>query len=285
MQETLPWNKEHVHYWSDGPASQFKNRFTINILLHHEEDYGSTADWSFFATAHGKGPIDGIDGKVKRQVCRAVPQGKEVVANAETFAYVAEQHSPRITVLCHSADSVRGATEHLPERWENCQPLHGTQRYHFLNATDSSTIAYGKNSIFTDPSRVLANKEMRPVPTANAAAPAVVTVSQNAAAVEANSLAPNEPQPPQCNPGDFVYVKLVTGRNTGLFVAQVSSILPDGIDVVFLRKSGSNGQTFVFPVIEYRAVILVDEILEVLPFPRLDKRSRYIFTEKIKVTS
>ena len=140
MQDTLPWNKEHVHYWSDGPASRFKNRFTINNLLHHEEDYGSTADWSFFATAHGKGPIDGIDGEVKRQVCRAVLQGKEVVANAETFANVAEQLSPRITVLYHPADSVRGATEHLPKLWENCKPLHGTQRYYFLNATDSSTI-------------------------------------------------------------------------------------------------------------------------------------------------
>ena len=72
VQETLPWNIEHVHYWSDGPANQFKNCFTINNLLHHEEDYGSTADWSFFATAHGKGPIDGIGGEVKRQVWLAV---------------------------------------------------------------------------------------------------------------------------------------------------------------------------------------------------------------------
>ena len=167
---------------------------------------------------------------------------------------------------------------------ENCKPLHGTQGYHFLKATASSTIAYGKNSIFTDPSRVLANKEMRPVPIANAAAPAIVPVNQNAAAVEANILAPNEPQPPECNPADFVYVKLVTGRNTGLFVAQISSILPDGIDVTFLRKSGSDGQTFAYPVIVDRAVILVDEILEILSFPRLDKRSRYIFTKKIKVT-
>ena len=114
---------------------------------------------------------------------------------------------------------------------------------------------------------------MGPVPNANTAAPAVVPVNQNSAAVEANILAPNEPQPPQCNPWDFVYVKLVTGRNTGLFVAQVSSILPDDTDVLFVRKSGSDGQTFVYPVIE-----------DVLPFPRLDKRSRYIFTKKIKVT-
>ena len=84
--------------------------------------------------------------------------------------------------------------------------------------------------------------------------------------------------------GIFVYMKLVTGRNTGLFVAQIRSILPDGIDVMFLRKSGSDGQTFVYPVIEDRAVMLVDEILQVLPFPRLDKRSRYISTKKIKVT-
>ena len=37
--------------------------------------------WTFFATYHGKGPVDGIGGAVKRYVWTAVKQRKEIVVN------------------------------------------------------------------------------------------------------------------------------------------------------------------------------------------------------------
>ena len=55
----------HIHYWTDGCGAQFKNKYTLSNLLHHKADFGCTADWNFFATAHGKGPVDGIGGLVK----------------------------------------------------------------------------------------------------------------------------------------------------------------------------------------------------------------------------
>ena len=64
--------------------------------------------------------------RMKRQVWHAVLHGKQVLANAETFVNVAEQLSPKITVLHHSSDSVRRATEHLPERRKNCKLIYGT---------------------------------------------------------------------------------------------------------------------------------------------------------------
>ena len=56
-----------VHYWSDGPSSQFKNQFNFTNLKFHEKDHGMPADWNFFTTSHSKGGNDGAGGDVKIQ--------------------------------------------------------------------------------------------------------------------------------------------------------------------------------------------------------------------------
>lgn len=45
----------------DGAVSQFKNRFALsNIGRPYFIHYNlADVDWSFFATQHGKGPVDG----------------------------------------------------------------------------------------------------------------------------------------------------------------------------------------------------------------------------------
>src|SRR6218665_1427307 len=65
ISETMP-NIEHVMYFSDGAASQYKNFKNFCNLLHHPQDFNLTAEGHFFATSHGKSPCDGIGGTVKR---------------------------------------------------------------------------------------------------------------------------------------------------------------------------------------------------------------------------
>ena len=55
-----------VEYFSDGCAAQYKNKYNFTNLCMHEHDFGLSAEWNFFATAHGKSPCDGIGGSVKR---------------------------------------------------------------------------------------------------------------------------------------------------------------------------------------------------------------------------
>eukprot|EP00731_Ephydatia_muelleri_P005409 Em0002g1585a len=47
---------EKVYYFSDGAASQYKNRKNFVNLAFYMEDFKLPAEWHFFATAHGKGP-------------------------------------------------------------------------------------------------------------------------------------------------------------------------------------------------------------------------------------
>ena len=69
LKDHLPFEK--VIYFSDGAASQYKNKKNFINLVYHEEDFGMPAEWHFFATSHGKGPCDGVGGTVKRLAARA----------------------------------------------------------------------------------------------------------------------------------------------------------------------------------------------------------------------
>eukprot|EP00112_Aurelia_sp_Birch-Aquarium-sp1_P016223 Seg366.9 transcript_id=Seg366.9/GoldUCD/mRNA.D3Y31 product="ARL14 effector protein" protein_id=Seg366.9/GoldUCD/D3Y31 len=53
---------QHVEYFSDGCAGQYKNFKNFLNVCHHKGDFGLSAEWSFFATSHGKSPCDGIGG-------------------------------------------------------------------------------------------------------------------------------------------------------------------------------------------------------------------------------
>ena len=61
-----------VHYWSDGPSSQFKNQYNFTNLLLHQRDHGMPADWNFFTTSHRKGENNTAGADIKNAVWRKV---------------------------------------------------------------------------------------------------------------------------------------------------------------------------------------------------------------------
>ena len=48
--------------WSDGPTSEFKNRYMKTLLSMLSEKYNKPFTWKFSATSHGKGVVDGVGG-------------------------------------------------------------------------------------------------------------------------------------------------------------------------------------------------------------------------------
>ena len=59
-----------INYVTDGGPSHFKNRQNILNLTFHEVDFGVPAVWSFSATSHGKGPVDGLGAALKSTATR-----------------------------------------------------------------------------------------------------------------------------------------------------------------------------------------------------------------------
>ena len=71
LKQVLHTGPKKIIYFSDGAASQYKNRKNFVNLCNHETDFGVKAEWHFSATSHGKGACDGVGGTVKRLASRA----------------------------------------------------------------------------------------------------------------------------------------------------------------------------------------------------------------------
>ena len=81
---------ERVHYFSDGCAKQYKNYKNLLNLCHHKDDFKLAADWSFFATSHGKSACEGVGGTVKRLTARASlqrPISNQILTVDAMFAF------------------------------------------------------------------------------------------------------------------------------------------------------------------------------------------------------
>ena len=94
-----------VNIFSDGPSSQFKNKYMAGFY-HTLQRKGLKIKWHFFATSHGKGVVDGLGGTVKRMVWSAVSTRKvSDVQDAVSFAKTAAQFCKSINIqLCLKKD-------------------------------------------------------------------------------------------------------------------------------------------------------------------------------------
>lgn len=59
--DTLPATVNIVSVWSEGPASQFKNRYVSAAVKVLEKKHNIHIHWNYFATSHGKGPDNDAD--------------------------------------------------------------------------------------------------------------------------------------------------------------------------------------------------------------------------------
>ena len=133
-----------LHLFTDGAASQFKNRYTLSIILQPQLIHRNLdqIDWSFFATAHGKGPVDGVGGTVKRAVWHRILQKRVVVNTAQDFAEVARTACPNVDILFVGKDRVAGCRTQLEAVWNAKPPLaiHQTLHMHYARANQTHSI-------------------------------------------------------------------------------------------------------------------------------------------------
>ena len=85
-------NVKKIYYFTDGAASQYKKKYIFINLLKHRENFGISAQWNFFATAHGKGAIE----LVCRELMTITSLIHEVFSNGQKITF---QRSSLIFVL------------------------------------------------------------------------------------------------------------------------------------------------------------------------------------------
>ena len=121
----------HIEYFSDGCAAQYKNFKNLLNLSFHRSDFGLEACWSFFATSHGKSPCDGIGGVVKRKLANASlgrPQNNQILTK-DAFLYCRENITG-ITFFYAHAHEVQTVRNDLKHRFEKGSTVPGTRSFH-----------------------------------------------------------------------------------------------------------------------------------------------------------
>lgn len=81
----LPKSLKTLKIWSDGPSSQFKNKYIAAMIPHFEAEFGLKIFWNYFATSHGKGCIDGIGATAKTIVRKHIRARDQIVNCAADF--------------------------------------------------------------------------------------------------------------------------------------------------------------------------------------------------------
>ena len=85
--------------YTDGPSSEFKNKFTLKIIHEISQILQCEVRWQYFATSHGKGVVDGIGGAAKSAVRkRVLSKTGPVVQCASDFVREVRKDLPRVKV-------------------------------------------------------------------------------------------------------------------------------------------------------------------------------------------
>lgn len=143
----IKYLKEHFNptkliYFTDGAAQHFKNKYNLKNLQFHKQDFGILAEWHFHATAHGKGPCDGIGGNLKRLAARASLQlsaENHILTPHDLYRWAKENMNK--TIIFFSAKSDQEDTaELLKGRFTAAVTVSGTQKYHAVIPTDDDRL-------------------------------------------------------------------------------------------------------------------------------------------------
>ncbi|KAG8239162.1 hypothetical protein J437_LFUL018650 [Ladona fulva] len=115
-----------IVYFLDGASSQYKNKKNFINLCCHEQDFGTTAEWHFFATSHGRGLCDGIGGTLKRLTAKA---NNQISTPNELFLCASENlHSIKVHFIAEK--DYAEETMILKSHFAMAKQTRGTHNYH-----------------------------------------------------------------------------------------------------------------------------------------------------------
>lgn len=120
-----------VHYWTDSPTSQYRNKSIFYLVANHESLFGLKAIWNYFEAGHGKGPCDGIGGSTKRCADQAMKSGKAIIQDPHDFYAWTQGPSCNLKNIQFTFIEKERCEETAREieRWP-CKAVKGTMKLH-----------------------------------------------------------------------------------------------------------------------------------------------------------
>ena len=119
-------------YFSDGAGSQYKNCKNFVKLCLHQEDFGVSAEWHFYATSNGKGACDGLGSTLKRLAARTSlqrPYNDQIMTPRQPYNW-AKVSIPNIHFNTPVLKTTKRNQKKLHQRFLSSQTIPGTHKYH-----------------------------------------------------------------------------------------------------------------------------------------------------------
>ncbi|XP_041367923.1 uncharacterized protein LOC121382530 [Gigantopelta aegis] len=131
-----------VHYLTDSPTSQYRNKFIFQILQYHFLEFGLEVRWNYLESGHGKGPCDVLGGSVKRSADMAVKQGKCSIQGAQDFyawGLSNEENGSKVKYFLYSQDEYATAAKTMEKRLTP-MIIHGTLKLHAVVPVSNTSL-------------------------------------------------------------------------------------------------------------------------------------------------
>ena len=276
-----------VIIWSDGATKHFKNRFAMSYMSMFESMYGSTAEWNFCESYHGKGPMDGVGGTMKNGVFKEVLKGHALVQNAFEFFLTAKQIHQSIHVLYRSKEDMEERRKQFDRVWSGVKSANGILSARRITASAPYKINLMRTSFDTvpmftrdiTPDEFEENFEEQYEVTVNSHSS---SSSENESPDEDENESPdqdeNESPDEDEKPGreSYVLVRYLTKSSIKYYVGIVADINNNKYDVKFMRRTHDG--SFTYPKNNDIDVDLsISNIARVLPEPIMTRRETYFF--------
>ena len=129
----------YVHYWTDSPTSQYRNKTIFNVVAAHKELFGYPASWNYMKSGHGKGHCDPIGGVAKRMADLSVKNKKTVIQDAEDFYTCARKEKTALTYKLVTCQDYERCKKFLTLKFSNACTVTGTMKVHAVFPADTQS--------------------------------------------------------------------------------------------------------------------------------------------------
>ena len=139
-----------IHYWTDSPTSQYRNKLIFDIVANHYSLYNCAAVWNYFEAGHGKGPCDGLDGTVKRMADTAIKTGKVMIQDSDDFFAWANEKSTfvHVTFKFISEVTINEKVSQIADYSDKLRPIKGTMKLHAVKGKGNSTVVVRETTCY-----------------------------------------------------------------------------------------------------------------------------------------
>jgi hypothetical protein len=146
IKKVIPWVKENspnvnfIHYWTDSPTSQYRNKAIFDLVARHPNLYGIKASWHYFEAGHGKGACDGIGGAVKRSADTAMKIGKVNITCAKDFYEWGSKSDSKIAYKFVEKHEYEDSNKEHEELVKELNTIKGTLKLHVVVGLNANEI-------------------------------------------------------------------------------------------------------------------------------------------------